>query len=46
MVTDPLKSVVHAIDAASFEKAHDIAVEGMPYNIVAVGGSGESHENH
>ncbi|WP_292898724.1 zinc metallochaperone AztD [Nitratireductor sp.] len=46
MVTDPLKSVVHAIDAASFEKARDIAVEGMPYNIVAVGGSGESHENH
>lgn len=46
VITDPLKSVVHAVDAASFEKARDIAVEGMPYNIVAVGGSGESHENH
>ncbi|WP_367716348.1 zinc metallochaperone AztD [Nitratireductor sp. GISD-1A_MAKvit] len=46
MVTDPLKSVVRAVDAESFEKARDIAVEGMPYNIVAVGGSGESHENH
>ncbi|MBN7758438.1 metallochaperone AztD [Nitratireductor aquimarinus] len=46
MVTDPLKSVIRAVDAETFEKARDIAVEGMPYNIVAVGGSGEQHENH
>jgi len=31
------------VDAASFEKTRDIAVEGKPFNIVAVGGSGETH---
>ncbi|WP_295811637.1 zinc metallochaperone AztD [uncultured Nitratireductor sp.] len=46
MVTDPLNGVIHAINAETFEKERDIAVEGMPYNIVAVGGSGEQHENH
>jgi hypothetical protein len=42
-VTDPLRSVVHVVDAASFTLARDIPVAGAPYNIVAVGGSGESH---
>lgn len=42
-VTDPLKSTLHAVDAASFEKKRDIPVEGKPFNIVAVGGSGETH---
>lgn len=42
-VTDPLKSTLHVVDAASFEKTRDIAVEGKPFNIVAVGGSGETH---
>lgn len=42
-VTDPLKSTLHMIDAASFEKTRDIAIAGKPFNIVAVGGSGETH---
>jgi hypothetical protein len=42
-VTDPLQSVVHMIDAHSFGLSDKLAVAGMPYNIVAVGGSGESH---
>lgn len=42
-VTDPLKSTIHVVDAASFAKADDIPVDGKPFNIVAVGGSGETH---
>lgn len=42
-VTDPLAGVVHLVDAASFELARDIEVEGTPFNIVAVGGSGSVH---
>lgn len=42
-VTDPLHARLHLIDAASFAKAREIAVPGKPYNIVAVGGSGEGH---
>jgi hypothetical protein len=42
-VTDPLKSVVHLVDVAGFTPAGEIAVEGAPYNIVAVGGSGSQH---
>jgi hypothetical protein len=42
-VTDPLKSVLHVVDAASFARTKDIQLEGKPYNIVAVGGSGETH---
>ncbi|SFT72594.1 zinc metallochaperone AztD [Mesorhizobium sp. YR577] len=42
-VTDPLKSTLHVIDAKNFAKTKDIAVEGKPFNIVAVGGSGETH---
>lgn len=43
IVTDPLKSTLHVLDAKSFTKTREIAVEGKPYNIVAVGGSGEKH---
>ncbi len=42
-VTDPLNGALHVIDAKSFEKTKDIPVEGKPFNIVAVGGSGETH---
>jgi hypothetical protein len=42
-VTDPLGGVVHIVDAESFELEREIAVAGRPYNIVAVGGSGQSH---
>jgi zinc transport system substrate-binding protein len=44
VVTDPLKSKLHLIDAASFKADGEIAVDGKPYNIVAVGGSGQVHE--
>lgn len=43
-VTDPLQGVVHIIDAETLTLDRDIAVEGKPYNIVAVGGSGAAHE--
>lgn len=42
-VTDPLKGVVHLVDVGSFAVTGEIAVEGAPYNIVAVGGSGSQH---
>jgi len=43
VVSDPLKSLLHTIDAKTFEQTADIAVEGNPFNLVAVGGSGETH---
>jgi zinc transport system substrate-binding protein len=43
VVTDPLNGKLHLVDAASFEKTGEIAVEGKPFNIVAVGGSGAAH---
>lgn len=42
-VTDPLKGLVHIVDAKTFELDRDIPVAGLPYNIVAVGGSGATH---
>jgi hypothetical protein len=42
-VTDPNEGKVHLIDIASFTETRTIAVEGAPYNIVAVGGSGTVH---
>ncbi|MBJ3784829.1 zinc metallochaperone AztD [Devosia sediminis] len=42
-VTDPNEGKVHLIDAESFTITGDIAVEGLPYTIVAVGGSGTVH---
>jgi zinc transport system substrate-binding protein len=45
VVTDPLKGVLHLVDAKSFEEAGQMAVEGKPFNIVAVGGSGQTHES-
>ena len=42
-VTDPQKGVVHLVDVADFAVTGEIAVEGAPYNIVAVGGSGSQH---
>lgn len=44
VVTDPLNSKLHLVDAASFAKGGEIAVDGEPYNIVAVGGTGQVHE--
>src|SRR5690606_8755099 len=42
-VTDPLNSKIHIVDANTFEKAGTITVEGKPFNIVAVGGTGKAH---
>ncbi len=44
VVTDPLEGKLHLVDATSFAKAGEIAIEGKPYNIVAVGGSGKTHD--
>lgn len=49
VVTDPLKGKLHLVSASSFEKSGEIEVEGKPFNIVAVGGSGVVHgegQNH
>lgn len=43
-VTDPLAGLVHLVDAESLTLARDIPVAGAPYNIVAVGGSGHTHD--
>lgn len=42
-VTDPLSGKVHLVDAATFTLARDLPVEGLPYTIVTVGGSGSVH---
>lgn len=42
-VTDPLAGKLHIVDAATFALEREIPVAGKPYNIVAVGGSGQSH---
>lgn len=44
VVTDPLAAKLHLVEAASFAKAGEIPVEGKPFNIVAVGGSGTVHD--
>ena len=43
VVTDPLNGKLHLVDTASFTKTREIAVEGVPFNIVAVGGGGHVH---
>lgn len=43
IVSDPLKGVLHTVGATSFTSTGDIAVGGMPFNLVAVGGAGETH---
>lgn len=42
-VTDPRAGLVRLVDAESLAEVGTIAVGGMPYNIVAVGGSGQTH---
>lgn len=44
VVTDPLNGKLLLVDAESFGKAGEIAVEGKPFNIVAVGGTGKAHD--
>jgi hypothetical protein len=42
-VTDPLAGKVHLVDVESFAVTEAIPVQGTPYSIVAVGGSGSQH---
>lgn len=42
-VTDPLAGKIHIVNAESFEESGAIEVDGTPFNIVAVGGSGVAH---
>lgn len=42
-ITDPLKGVVRVVSTATLKEDRTIAVEGVPYTIVAVGGSGADH---
>ncbi len=43
VVSDPLASTLHLVDAETFEPSGTIAIEGMPFNVVAVGGAGRTH---
>lgn len=42
-ITDPRHSLVRVVDAESLKEIRTIPVEGKPFTIVAVGGSGASH---
>lgn len=42
-VTDPNAGTVHLVDATTFKVTRDLPVEGLPYTVVAVGGSGSVH---
>lgn len=42
-ITDPRHSLVRLVDPETLKEAGTIAVEGQPFAIVAVGGSGASH---
>jgi zinc transport system substrate-binding protein len=44
-VTDPARGVVSLVDAMSLTKAGEISLGGRPFNIVAVGGSGQAHDD-
>ncbi|MEM5499979.1 hypothetical protein WNY59_00095 [Ahrensia kielensis] len=42
-VTDPNKGLVRLLDSKSFKEEKTITVEGLPFNITAIGGSGLQH---
>lgn len=42
-ITDPRAGLVRLVSAATLKEERTIAVEGVPYTIVAVGGSGAAH---
>ena len=42
-MTDPRESLLRVIDPATLAQDQAIEVEGLPYNLVAVGGSGLAH---
>lgn len=44
-ITDPLAGKIHRLDADTLAEGDEIPVDGVPFNIVAVGGSGVSHDH-
>ncbi|THV23366.1 zinc metallochaperone AztD [Peteryoungia ipomoeae] len=42
-ITDPRHALIRVVDAESLKEIRTIPVEGQPFSIVAVGGSGASH---
>lgn len=42
-ITDPRHALIRIVDAESLNEVRTIPVEGQPFSIVAVGGSGASH---
>ncbi len=42
-VTDPRQQRIRILDAESLKETRSVAVEGLPFNIVAVGGEGVRH---
>lgn len=42
-VTDPRAGVVRVLDAANFGELRQIPVDGLPFNVVAIGGAGLHH---
>ncbi len=48
VVTDPLAGKLLLVNASTFEVDREIAIDGTPFNVVAVGGSGavHDHEDH
>lgn len=42
-ITDPRHALVRIVDPESLKEVRTIAVDGQPYSIVAVGGSGAAH---
>jgi len=43
VLTDPLNASLRVVDLEDFAELDPIAVDGMPYNVLAVGGSGVAH---
>ena len=43
ILTDPLEASVRIVGTADFSELDRIALEGLPYNVIAVGGSGLMH---
>ena len=43
-ITDPLQSKIHVLGTSDLKEITDIEVEGHPFNIVAVGGTGMKHD--
>lgn len=42
-ITDPRHGLVRVVDSATLTETRTIAVEGLPFSIVSVGGSGATH---